>query len=74
MAAVSKGRSEFLADLVLAWMPFLVVFIALPIAIYVSNQLEFEYKLSAVGTLIAVGAAMLIPLLLLYYVKPSLRV
>lgn len=68
-----RGR-EFLADLVLAWMPFLMVFIAVPIAIYVPNQLEFEYKLSTVGTLIAIGAAMLIPLLMLYFVKPPARV
>lgn len=33
VAAMSEGRREFLSDLILAWMPFLVVFIAVPIAI-----------------------------------------
>ena len=68
-----RGR-RFLSDLILAWMPFLMMFIAVPIAIYVPNQIEFEYKLSTVGTLMAMGAAILILLLPLYFVKQPLRV
>ncbi len=66
-------KEQFLADWILAWTPFFIIFIVFPIAIYVPNQVEFEYKLSPVGTLVAVGFAALIPLLALYWLKPALR-
>ena len=66
----SCGR--FAADLLLAWTPFFVIFVALPVAIYAPNQIEFEYKLTPVVTLVAIGAAMLLPLsAALYWLKPS---
>jgi len=71
---MKRGRySDFIADLITAWTPFLAVFIALPIAIYVPNQIEFAYNISIVLTLSVIGVAFLIALLPLYLIKPDLR-
>jgi hypothetical protein len=66
-------RQSFLSDVILAWMPFVAIFIAVPIAVYVPNQIEFEYKFSVLGVFLILGIAAIVPLLLLYCVRPHLR-
>jgi len=68
-----KETRQSLADLLLAWTPFFVVFVVIPIAIYVPNQIEFEYELFPIVIHIAIGVLTIIPLLALMLFKTEIR-
>lgn len=57
-------RCLLLADSVLAWLVFVTVFISIPSAIYFTNQLDFNYDLSALMPLLSIGC-LAFPLLVL---------
>ena len=60
-------------DIALAWFPFFIAFVAIPIAIYIPNQPEFGYRLSTLAPLLLIAAAALPALSLLRLVPVGKR-
>jgi len=56
------SKLGFMGDVLLAWLPFLAVFVSVPVAIFVPNLIEFNYDLSVVVPFLAVGVFSLVAL------------
>ena len=70
---MSERMQLSLADVTLAWTPFLVAFVVIPTAIYVPNQIEFEYELTPILAHVAMSVLILGALLGLVLLKSAAR-
>lgn len=66
-------QTEKFADIILAWFPFLVCFIIIPLAIYKPNQSDFDYNFWAPMPLLLLGVLTLLIISLLWFAHPILR-
>lgn len=65
--------AAFLSDVLVSWLPFLVVFATVPLAIFVPNLIEFNYDLSVLAPFLAAALVSLIAVSGLWVVKPQWR-
>lgn len=62
-----------IGDAIIAWLPFLVVFVSVPLAIFVPNLVEFSYDLGVVAPFLALAVASFLALAVLWVLKPRWR-
>ena len=55
-----RALSEAQADVVIAWLPALVLLVVLPLTVYLNNQSEFDYNFSVVFPLLLFAAVSLL--------------
>lgn len=73
MSAGETDRLERLADVLLAWLPFLVAFAVVPVAIYLPNQIEFDYRPAVLLPFLGVAALWLLAAASLWWAPAERR-
>ena len=66
-------QTEKFSDGILAWFPFLVCFIVIPLAIYKPNQSNFDYNFWAPMPLLVLGVLTLLIISVLWFTNPVFR-
>lgn len=70
---ILRPKPGFLSEAVLAWLPFLVVFVFIPQNIVLPNLIEFDYDLSILIPFLTLGALSFIALMGSWFLKDVWR-
>ena len=69
----TTGLKDKFTDLLLAWFPALIAFLLIPFAIYLPNQVEFNYDLITVLPYICFLIVSFLALFFIFLLKPLIR-
>ena len=64
--------SDAQADILMAWLPWLVLFIIIPFVIYLPIQIEYEYNFAVVFPFVMLAVLCCISSFVLYFVPATL--
>ena len=64
-----NSLKEATINSLLAWFPFLVCVISVPLAVFIPNQPAFEYDVSTISPFLFIGVSVWIGLFLVYYFR-----
>ena len=70
----SYGKPNAKSDIVISWLPSLVLFVIIPFAVYLPNQIEYEYKFVVMFPFLLLAVFSFILTSLLYFVNVVWRV
>jgi|GEM_PF-1708031 len=68
------GKSNAKSDIVISWLPSLVLFVIIPFAVYLPNQIEYEYKFVVMFPFLLLAVFSFILTSLLYFVNVVWRI
>ena len=64
--------SDIKSDIVIAWLPSLVLFIMIPFSVYLDNQIEYDYSFSVMFPFMGLFLASMIVTTALLFFAPGI--